>query len=184
MPRRDDDRPRRRHKASNTGLLVGLGVGGVVLLLVVVVVVILAVGRGAGPGDGARALGLPVKPDGRKVVGPFEEADDPTVVDRAWPKLVGTWREITTEPEPVVIEFLPDYRYRVTSMSAGQRDTETNPVVEIRDDAGTTNAKTRECYNLSYHERTRETVRTGNDIFNVYPDGTIEVGNRRYRRVR
>src|SRR5262245_20484111 len=118
--------PRRRRKDSNAALVVGLSVGGgVLLLLTVVVVVVIASNRRGEPGNPGAGqelvTGRPAKPEGKKTVGNFEEADDPTVVDRVWPKLVGTWKLVVEDGTDWTYEFFRDYRYRTTTALDGKR---------------------------------------------------------------
>jgi hypothetical protein len=192
MPRRyrldedDDGRPlRHRKKKSNTALIVGLSVGGGVLVLgTILTIIVFASNLGPRSDDPlAGALGLVRKPEGKRTSGHLQSVDDPAVVDRIWPRLVGKWEEINGEPGSTVYEFLPDYRYREEWTSGGKHRVQINPVTTIRDDASTTNARTDECYSIFYREGTPEHGRIGGIVVNVYPEGTLDINRHRYRRV-
>ena len=187
MPRRyrlddDDDRPVRRKKKSNTALIVGLSVGGGVLVIAVITIIAVASGRKSRSGDDS--IGPIARPVGKKTVGDLEEVVDPTVVDRIWPRLTGTWKPVDGNASFHTYEFYKEYQYRKEWNNEGKLEIEFNPVLTIRDDSRTTSAKTGECYSLFYHVKNPDgSGRLGNVLINVYPDGTLEIDTERFRRV-
>ena len=187
-PRRNrwnDDRPiRRRKKGANTGLIVGLSIGGAVLLIAVIVLIVVMSGRRSRDGEAPGSGDVPnlVKPKGSKTVDHLQEADDPAIVDRTWARLTGIWDPIGN-PDASVITFLTDYRYRLQWNDRGESRDDYNPVTVIRDDRGTTSDKTGDCVTLFYHARNVDgSGHAGGDTINFYRDGTIDISGTRYRR--
>ncbi len=194
--RRDDDeddyddepRPRRRRKAkpSRTGLIVGLSLGGVFLLAVVITVVVVAVRRpGAGNlgGGGGLFAGSGPRPAGKKALANGQEVDDPAVVDRAWSKLRGRWKEVGGNATSNEYEFLSDYRYRMDFTAQGERMDYFHPVVTITDDSQTAGGKGGEHYTLFSREEPQPgVVATTTMPVTLNPDGTLTLNQKRYRR--